>query len=32
MNLCEKLMVILYCTWMAIPPLIMVVALEVFRD
>ena len=32
MTIGEKLMAILYCTWMAIPSLIMLVAIELLRD
>jgi hypothetical protein len=32
MTLSEKLMAILYCIWMAIPPLTMVVVIDLFSD
>jgi len=32
MTICEKLMATLYCTWMAIPPLTMVVVIDLLSD
>jgi len=32
MTLSEKLLATLYCTWMAIPPLTMVVVIDLFCD